>query len=182
MQIDDFSAYLLPGEQLVWYGEPQQGLMFASSDILFVPFSLLWGGFAIFWESSVLREHAPFFFKLWGIPFVLVGLYLIVGRFFADAWMRRQTAYALTAQRALIIRRGPWPKTTSLALGSIANIQLMEGAGGRGTIQFGETPFGRGSPFRAWPGTGPSVPSFISIEDARSVFAKIQASNTGARR
>lgn len=40
---------------------------------------------------------------LWGIPFALVGVYLIIGPFFADAYLRARARYAVTDQRALIV-------------------------------------------------------------------------------
>ncbi len=53
-----------------------------------IPFSIMWAGFALFWEFMVLMTDAPFFFKLWGIPFVLVGLYMLIGRFVVDAMQK----------------------------------------------------------------------------------------------
>ena len=93
---EQITKRLLPNEKVVWWGQPVQGLMLTRRDGILIPFSLLWGGFAIFWETSVLRSGAPFPFALFGVPFVLIGLFLIVGRFLFDSWLRRRMSYALT--------------------------------------------------------------------------------------
>ncbi len=96
------APYLLPNETLLWAGRPDPAKHFGASDVFLVPFSLLWGGFAIFWLVAALIRGAPVPFALFGLPFVAVGLYLIFGRFIYKANRKRQTVYGLTAGRALV--------------------------------------------------------------------------------
>jgi hypothetical protein len=111
-----------------------------------IPFSLMWGGFAIFWETMALTmthhgKNSPLFiqilFPLWGIPFVAIGLYMIFGRFFVDAWGRRRIWYGVTDRRALIVRIGPSRTVTSFDLRSINQVIFQEHADGTGTLTFG---------------------------------------------
>lgn len=94
---------LTDGELVLWVGQPNPNWLLSSKDLLLVPFSLMWGGFAIFWETGVLIGGAPFPFGLWGIPFVLIGQYFIWGRFVYKYLRRRQTRYVVTDRRAVVI-------------------------------------------------------------------------------
>jgi hypothetical protein len=94
--------YLRPGERLLWTGQPDPAVLFGPKDLFLIPFSLLWGGFAIFWEASVIADGDGPFFMLWGIPFVVVGLYMIAGRFVYKRRRKQRTAYGLTEERALV--------------------------------------------------------------------------------
>ena len=72
---------LRPGEQLRWTGRPDPKVRFGAADVFLVPFSLLWAGFAIVWETMAITGGSSPFFALWGFPFVLLGLYIVFGRF-----------------------------------------------------------------------------------------------------
>lgn len=163
------------GERLLWTGIPKQGVTFSSSDKFLIPFSLVWGGFAIFWETTSIVMGAPFFFSLFGVPFVLIGLYLIVGRFFADARRRKYTFYGLTNTR-ILIKSGAKTKTIkSLNIKALSDITLNENADGSGTIYLsGEgnyLPMGRNT---SWPGMASKAPAALEmITDVRSVYKQI---------
>ena len=169
-------AQLAPQEQLLWSGQPQSGIVFRRSDALTVPFSLMWGGFAIFWETTVFLSGAPFFFKLWGIPFVLVGLYMIVGRFIVDAKQRAKTYYGITNERIIIVSGLGKRKVKSLNLSTLTDLSMEEGANGSGTIFFGpaNAAFGwlAGTPFNSR-GVQPP-PSFEMIRGAKAVYETIR--------
>lgn len=172
-------------ERLHWSGVPEQGLRLQASDIFFVPFSLVWCGFACFWEFMAVSSHnTPFFFKLWGIPFVVIGLYLVIGRFFADAYQRSRTFYGLTNERVVIISGIFFREVTSLMLHALAEVSFREHANGRGTIVFGPTHRFFGAAFtRTWPGSARrAAPSFDAIDDARRVYDLLRQTRAADRR
>jgi hypothetical protein len=136
---NQIKAELGSQERLLWTGRPRSGILFRPADALLIPFSLLWGGFAIFWEATVITQRAPFFFKLWGVPFVLVGLYLIVGRFFADARQRAKTYYGITSERVIIISGLFRRSVKSLNIETLSDITLTEKSDGSGSITLGPT-------------------------------------------
>lgn len=156
------------GERQLWAGAPRQGIVLRPTDAFQIPFSLLWGAFAVFWEVSVIRMDAPFFFALFGLPFVLIGLYLIVGRFFVDAWRRRNTTYAVTSDRILIESGLRTLTLTSFDLKSLPQVTLHERRDGWGTITFGPPQLNAMIRGGGWPGV-PAPTAFELIPDARRV-------------
>jgi hypothetical protein len=169
---------LLPGESIFWAGRPNPSVIFHSDDWYLIPFSLLWGGFAIFWEASVLgylgnSKGAPStFMSVWGIPFVVFGQYMIWGRFLYDAWLKRRTYYALTNRRVLILQEGWKRKTNSTHLVTIPSIE-QEGSY-TGTLWFGPKYPLLGSRRQQLRGmsrfTIGEVPVFADIDDVDSVY------------
>jgi hypothetical protein len=171
-----------PGEKLLWSGQPRGGIRLRPQDAFLVPFSLMWGGFAIFWELSVVRTNAPLFFRLWGIPFVLVGLHLIVGRFVADAYARGRTMYGLTNQRVIILSGLTGRQTKSLPLRTLGDICLIEQSDRSGTIMLGPTIGAYGWMAGAgWPMTARyQVPALEMIDNAKSVYDQLRVAQASA--
>lgn len=168
-------------ERLLWAGRPKQGVIFRGYDIFMVPFSLLWGGFAIFWEIMALQIPSDkagavsIVFPLFGIPFVLIGLYLIFGRFLYDAKRREKTFYGLTDQRAIIVS-GLFSKgVKSLNLKTMSDVSLSERAGGYGTIVFGqENPMMSHFMGGGFLGAGTTTPKFELIENAKQAYSQLR--------
>jgi hypothetical protein len=161
---------LQPGEILLWSGLPRQGVYLKGSDAIQIPFSLAWGGFACFWEYTVINTNSPFFFKLWGIPFIAVGLYMAIGRFFMDSLLRSHTVYAVTNKRVMFISGLFNEKTTSIELSIIPELSVLENAKGCGRIAFGPSP----SPWQARkyisPFAGQPFQTFELNENVRSIY------------
>ena len=172
---NELRPHLISGEKITWAGRPKAGIVFRSSDAFLIPFSLLWCGFAIFWESTVIFTNSPFFFKLWGIPFVLAGLYVTVGRFFIDAWKRAGTIYGLTEDR-IIIKSGIFSKDVkSFNIKAGSEISYRQKADGSGTITLGTSdPRYAMMQGAEWPGVK-QLPKIEFINDVKTVFDKIIA-------
>jgi hypothetical protein len=113
---DTFSAELSRDESIQWTGQPNRSVVFHPDDWFMIPFSLMWGVFMIFWLlaasgtwdvfSSKPKGDFGWFGIIWGTPFVIVGQYMIWGRFFYEYWKKKRTFYALTNRRALLMENG----------------------------------------------------------------------------
>ncbi|MES2038305.1 MAG: hypothetical protein V4495_10725 [Pseudomonadota bacterium] len=169
------TSELFAHERLLWSGQPRQGILFQMTDLFMIPFGLLWGGFALFWEYTAITAGAPLFFCLWGIPFVLMGLYMIGGRFFLEARQRANTYYAVTSERILIVSGLFNTNLKSLDLKSQGEISLTETKDGEGSIVFGHNPLA--TLFAGFPGLpgmmNTRMPQFQSIVGAKQVFELI---------
>ena len=180
---EELRPELAAGEQIIWSGKPRQGLTLRGSDVFAMPFSLFSAGFSVFWMHSAASSGAPLPFVLFGVPFVLVGLYLVLGRFFVEAKQRTETFYAVTPHR-VIIRSGIFSKSVkSLPLKTLQDLSLSERPDGTGTITFGAqhpmaSMFG-GMP--GWPGMDQHLgPRFDLIPQARSVYESIRKAQASA--
>ena len=171
----EIGRQLQVSEAIIWSGMPKQGLLLRRGDLLLVPFSFLWGGFALFWEWTVLTTGAPLFMALFGLPFVLVAVYITFGRFVVDAWMRASTFYGLTNQRVILLSGMSARSVKSISLIALDEVSVTEKKDRSGTIVFG-----RPHPFAQWyagassPGMSLFQPvMFESIPDAKRVHDQV---------
>ena len=179
-------AELTRGETVLWSGRPSTSVVFHVEDAFLVPFSLMWGGFAIFWEmdvtghwgSSSSQAGPSVFMALWGIPFVLIGQYLIWGRFVYAAWKKKRTYYAVTNRRIIVVQEGWTRKTVAAYIDTLPTVLKERRSGKYGTLRFAhpEPMWGRGgrSGWDAWNGMViGNLPIFMDIEDVDSVYGVV---------
>jgi hypothetical protein len=175
-------SVLHPGERVLWEGQPDVGAYSMRGAWYLIPFSLLWGGFAIFWEVMAITSGAPIFFLLWGIPFVALGLYLIFGRVFVARREAARTFYAITDRRVLI-ESGAFRRTfTEIDLRDLPPSTLEQGSDGVGTITLGPASwFMRAPP--GWPFAGMygQTLALSSIRAAGNVYDTLQRAKAEAR-
>lgn len=138
---EDLQPFLQQGENLLWSGVPATGLRLRAQDLVLIPFSVVWCGFAIFWTLQVPHFQGFSVFSLVGFLFVAAGLYFVAGRFFWDAFVRKGTVYGVTNHRVLILAGGINRELRSLQHGAYPGLTLRMHRDGRGTIVFGVETF-----------------------------------------
>ncbi len=168
---NDLNPNLDPGEKLLWSGKPAQGLLFRKMDIFFIPFSLLWGGFAIVWEFMAISMGAPIYFLLFGAPFVIIGLYFILGRFVVDNYLRKHITYGVSDKRIIIKTK---QAIKSFGLEDIQTLELVEKSNGKGSIHFKPKEGVVSIQNSSRNSFHPSAGYFELIENARYVYNQIQ--------
>jgi drug/metabolite transporter superfamily protein YnfA len=177
---------LSPSEALLWAGRPRLGIVFRAYDFLFIPLSLLWLAFVVFWQISILTENplpeGVVMGTVFFIIFFLAGLYFAFGRFLVDRWLRSKTVYGVTSERVLIVSEWFDRKVTSLCLDSLADLTLSESANGSGTVTFVTTPFNYWWYSQSgWPGSSwVSIPMFELASDVRQVYETVRDARRAA--
>jgi hypothetical protein len=168
-----------PGERILWANQPKTSTIFHKEDGFLIPFSFMWGGFAIFWEASVAglwgTKHRPgpvsYFGLLWGVPFVLIGQYLIWGRFFYAAWKKKRTHYGVTDRRVIVVQNGRTRQVSSAFIDTLPVLVKEVGKDGSGTLRFTPAmPSGR-SGGASWDAMAVgAIPTFVDIDDLDTVY------------
>lgn len=103
-----WEGILEPGERILWQGRPDTRVEWGDVISFQSMFGLVFAGFAVFWITMARNIGSHFddgissVFPLFGLPFVAVGLHMVVGRLIFDAVRRRGTWYTLSDRTAFI--------------------------------------------------------------------------------
>lgn len=130
---------LEPAERVEWAGMPVPRFFTGHSIAAFL-FAIPWTSFAIFWTVGAAGATGGScgprgfdFFPLFGIPFILIGVFLLL----SPLWTyqkARQTAYVITDRRAITFDGG-WSTTIrSYRPDALQNICRKERRNGRGDV------------------------------------------------
>lgn len=179
-------AELLPGEELLWNGQPRRDVVFHKADFLLIPFSVAWAGIACSFSLPTLWPRiAPgagrppdLGSQLFALMFFLVAQYILWGRFFYAAWQKGDTEYALTNMRVIVsMRTLGGRKTGSLPLEAIYDVGREVRSSGIGSIRFRKP-----RKNDAWTGLGSvEAPVFVDIDDADRVYRQVLAARERAK-
>lgn len=109
---DGWEGLLAEGEEILWQGRPDDKVLWSDLVHLHTAFGLFFTLFSLFWMAmawkmgNVTPGGGVFsglsLFPLFGLPFLAIGLYTLIGRIFFDSVRRRGTFYTLTSRAAYV--------------------------------------------------------------------------------
>ena len=162
--------YLEADEKLIWQGAPATGLRFSLSGLGLSVFGLFFLGFSVVWVTMAFAmggdDSMGTVFPLFGVPFVLIGLWLVVGHWFFDAYKRKRARYALTNKRAVIARSLFGRRMESYPIDGLSPIYLVSGR--LDTVNFAQ------KTYRTKNGTQVRDIGFRFIPDGQEVYDLLQ--------
>src|SRR5919201_3322152 len=179
----DLDAQLAPGERVLWRGKPERNAFVLRTWPLSVFGAVLIVAAAIY-EVVIFTTEAPDSLAVWGVPFALGALYMLVGHFLVTYREWRQTEYLITDSRVRI-RHGVLNPTLTIysLLGLPHTIVEMRGRD-VGNVMFKPR---EGQGYGPWPGyqnMWPYTPGyllgFLYVRNPQDVQRVIEEARRGA--
>ena len=162
-----YRPYLLNDEYVLWHGAPVRTPLFTGADLLIIPFMMFWLGGVGYWEYVALTSDAPKIMALFGLPFVAVGLYMLIGRPLMQRLTLKRSYYAITNRRVIKSVRG---RIDARALDNLPALRIRYEKNGEGSILFDDIPQYTGRGGRLYVGTVTGF-AFVHIADAQRVYS-----------
>ena len=135
---DEVVREMRAGEKTQWVGYPIPTKFAIKEGTTTFLFGIPWTAFVLFWEYNAIKS-GPLIMQLWGIPFVVIGLYLLTSPLW-EFWRARRTIYVVTNQRLLILNGLLRPSRRSFAPADIGSLEVDVGYNGVGSIIFSREP------------------------------------------
>ncbi|PWE26774.1 hypothetical protein C4N9_20260 [Pararhodobacter marinus] len=162
------------GEQILWQDRPDGRLRPGDFFGFKLVFAIFFTGFAVLWIAGA-RWMSPTdgfdLFPLFGVPFVLVGLYMMIGAPIWEAHVRRNTWYTLTDRAAFIATdlRGK-RKLERHGFEDMNALSLAEGNPGTVWFRRQTSSYTTTTPHRSLPGPGvvPGMPGGVGGRHRRT--------------
>lgn len=137
----EIKPYLDGRESLLWCDKPVKKIIFTLNDVFTTLFGIFWLAFSLFWVFSAYMATSETtgpskIFPLFGIPFVLVGVYLLFFRHIVSYFKRKNIIYALTEKRVLVVHFGRSKYVQEYKYEHISNISLKTNENDVGSIYF----------------------------------------------
>jgi hypothetical protein len=139
---ENFPFELGPGERLIWSGSPTRVVAFGASGIVQTAIGVVFVYLFVKFYG-VARYNTPQDNILWG-ALLLAMLYFTLGVQLMLVMRRRQSVYAITSERLLMINSVFSRFVKSFPLSTITDIKLEEQSGGVGNIWIGRRYLGPG--------------------------------------
>ena len=169
---------LMPGEEIIWCGQPNKSKIFSKNDAFLLPFGLFWCvGFTLIWVTLAKQGGK---LGIIGIPFIIVGIYFMVGRFLAKSYNKKHTYYVITNSRILIVKTDLNEDKAGIMSARIDMIEKESctiDKNGVGTIIFGyllpiqSVYLNTGLEFLSELLNGNNVEAFVDIDDCEKVLS-----------
>lgn len=168
MKLDRAYKYISPklseDEYIIYHCKPVKNHLLKTSDIFFIPFSLVWCGFVVFVIVALMRtgNSVQSETSLILTLFLSIGLYIVFGRFIHVLYKRSRTFYFITNKKIIRLYR----KFISIIDGNdLPAMHVDSFSDGSGTIRFGDRINYRRS------GAIYYESSMDSVENKRNLFA-----------
>lgn len=179
---------LPPGETILWRGRPDGRVAWSDMLSMRSVHGLMAIVFALFWMNTSNRIGGSGHFPYFGLTFVAIGLYFIVGRLLWEAVLHRRTWYTLTDRAAYIATDLLDRKLDRYELRPDLPVELEDGA--PGTVWFAERIVHRPGRWRTVNGDREYEPphterhriGFRRIAEARMVWRLLNEAKEGEAR
>ncbi len=177
-----WEGLIAEGEEILWQGQPNSRIdlrgLFNPQTLMgafFTGFSLFWIAMAAQMMSGASNIPFPFrFFPLFGVPFLLMGLWMLGGRLIFEAYLRSQTYYTLTSRQAFIARNAFGKRTLeSYKIRDMPRLTLEDGS--PGSVIFAQ------SQRRTARRTQSGPVGFVQIDDPRRVYSLLDQARSDLR-